>query len=401
LITSDNLVERAGAFWAVVVDEFPRLKQTENQVERAGAFWAVVVDEFPRLKDPNDRVGCAGVWKLVDEDGFLSAVDFGEGRVKGSLRGVAYDRVMARTAEKAAALVNESDEMREALERVRSVAEENGGDVRWVDVKDDISSGEWGRLLEKDVLVESDDGFEFADREAVDEVLDGDGDVDGDVEIDELPEVEDEGSSWTQRDKLAGVAAVVMMTGYYFNPIRSAVGGVLDVFMGPLNDVLPFYAVILVISIITGLYSSLLQSNMVDHEKVSAYQERFQALQEREKEAKERGDDAAVERLQEKRMDAMGDQMQMMKENFRPMAWIMLLTIPAFLWMYWMIGARGGTTHLVGLEQTVVMPFTGEVNWQEGGLGPIPAWIAFYFLCSMGFTQVMRKALDLDTPTPS
>lgn len=306
---------------------------------------------------------------------------------------------MARTAEKTATLANESAEMREALETVRSVADENDGVVRWVDVKDEISSGQWGRLLEKDILVDGDDGFEFADADAVADVLDGNGDGDDDYEMPDLPEVEDQESSWKTRDKAAGVATLVLMAGYYFDPIRSTVGGVIDVVLGPLNNTLPFYAVILAIAMVTGLYSSLLQANMVDQDKVSAYQERFQALQEREEEAKERGDDAAVDRIQEERMDAMGDQLSMMKENFRPMAWVTLLTIPAFLWMYWMIGTRGGTTHLVGLDQTVVMPFAGEVNWKGGSIGPIPAWIAFYFLCSMGFQQLMRKALDLETPT--
>jgi len=311
---------------------------------------------------------------------------------------------MARTAEKAATLVNESDEMREALETVRDVADQNGGDVAWVDVKNDISSGQWGRLLEKDVLVESEDGFAFADEDAVEDVLDGNVDENGepvDVDLGDVPEVDDEGSSWTRRDKLAGLGALAMMTGYYFQSIRSVVGGIIDVVLGPLDAALPFYAVILAISLVTGLYSSLLQANMVDQEKVSAYQEKFQAIQEREKEAKERGDDAAVERIQEERMEAMGDQMNMMKENFRPMAWITLLTIPAFLWMYWMIGTRGGVGHLQGLETWAVMPFTGRVEWQGGGIGPLPAWIAFYFLCSMGFTQLMRKALDLDSPTPT
>jgi uncharacterized membrane protein (DUF106 family) len=306
---------------------------------------------------------------------------------------------MARTAEKTATLVNESSEMREALETVRGVADENDGEVRWIDVKDDITSGQWGRLLEKDVLVEGDDGFEFADADAVEDVLDGNGD--GDYEMEDLPEIEDEGSSWKTRDKLAGVGTLVLMAGYYFDPIREVVGGVIHVILGPLDAVLPFYAVILAISIITGLYSSLLQANMVDQEKVSKYQERFQAIQDREKEAKERGDDAAVERIQEERMEAMGDQMNMMKENFRPMAWITLLTIPAFLWMYWMIGTRGAAGQLTGMETWAVMPFAGQVEWSGGSIGPLPAWIAFYFLCSMGFTQVMRKALDLDTPTPS
>jgi uncharacterized membrane protein (DUF106 family) len=87
------------------------------------------------------------------------------------------------------------------------------------------------------------------------------------------------------------------------------------------------------------------------------------------------------------------------------MVWIMLLTIPVFLWMYWMI---------LSPEQAVTptqitMPLIGELNpvagdamgrnegWRTTIIGPIEAWIVWYFLCSMGFTQVIRKALNIQT----
>jgi uncharacterized membrane protein (DUF106 family) len=76
------------------------------------------------------------------------------------------------------------------------------------------------------------------------------------------------------------------------------------------------------------------------------------------------------------------------------MVWIMLLTIPAFLWMYWMILTQG----IGSLE--VTMPLLGTVEWQRGVLGPLQAWILWYFVCSMGFSQLIRKSLNLQT-TPT
>jgi uncharacterized membrane protein (DUF106 family) len=80
------------------------------------------------------------------------------------------------------------------------------------------------------------------------------------------------------------------------------------------------------------------------------------------------------------------------------MVWIMLLTIPAFLWMYWLIldvelGAEA--------SRVMVMPLLGEIEtWQQGVIGPLQAWILWYFLCSLGFSQVMRKAMNVQaTPT--
>jgi uncharacterized membrane protein (DUF106 family) len=76
------------------------------------------------------------------------------------------------------------------------------------------------------------------------------------------------------------------------------------------------------------------------------------------------------------------------------MVWIMLLTIPVFLWMYWMILDQGVTPN------TLVLPLIGETTWQQGVLGPLQAWILWYFLCSMGFTQMIRKSLNIQT-TPT
>lgn len=94
-------------------------------------------------------------------------------------------------------------------------------------------------------------------------------------------------------------------------------------------------------------------------------------------------------------MEAMGDQMGMFKEQFRPMVWIMFLTIPVFLWMYWAIGVGGNAQPHIDVG-TLVLPLTGTVEWTEGVLGPMQAWIVWYFLCSMGFTQIIRKALNID-----
>ena len=94
-------------------------------------------------------------------------------------------------------------------------------------------------------------------------------------------------------------------------------------------------------------------------------------------------------------MEAMTDNLGMFKEQFRPMVWIMVLTIPVFLWMYWAIGLRGGEG--VYRTSTIVVPFAGEVDWNDGLVGPLQIWIVWYFLCSMAFTQVIRKSLNIQT----
>ena len=275
---------------------------------------------------------------------------------------------------------------------IRTVLDEDGsGTVEWADVEGELTSGQWGRLIEKGILTSADgDGFEIRDREAVRIALDGE-----DYDETDGGEAEEEGpdSSWTTYDKLAGLGALVMFAGYSFGPVRDVIGSTIDLILGPLDSLLPFYVVVLVLAMGTGLYSSLLQANLMDMEKMQYYQERMSDIREREQEAKERGDDEALEEIREEQMQAAGENLGMFKEQFRPMAWIMLLTIPAFLWMYWMI--LDG--HVAELERSITMPLLGSVEWQQGVIGPVQAWLLWYFVCSLGFTQLIRKALNIET----
>jgi uncharacterized membrane protein (DUF106 family) len=300
---------------------------------------------------------------------------------------------MVRTAEKAAALVEEDEEFRDALATIRHIAEENGGEVEWEDVEGDVTSGQWGRLIERGLLRSAEGGgFELSDPEGVDEVVGGDGSVD----LPEAPDVDSDESSWSQWDKMAGLGSLAMMVGYYFNPVRNAIGAVMNTVLGPIDAVLPFYAVVMIVAMVTSVYSMLLQSNLMNTEKMAEYQEQMKAIQERRKEAKERGDDEALERIQEEQMEAMGDQLGMFKEQFRPMVWVMVLTIPIFLWLYWMTN----TGQIPTAEQSAVLPFAGEIRWDVGIVGPMQAWIVWYFLSTMGFRQLIAKPLNIQT-TPT
>ena len=309
---------------------------------------------------------------------------------------------MGRTGEKARSLVAEDPAFAEALTVVldRAGHAENeptpdGGThtIRWADVSDDLTSGQWGRLIETGILYDADgDGFAVSDPDEIRAAL-------GDDSVETT--TEDEGSGWSTYDKLAGLGALAFFPAYWFPEIRNVVGSAANVLIGPFDAILPFYAVVIVLSVLTGLYSTLLQSNLMDTEKMGAIQEQMNEIQERRKEAKERGDDAALDRIQDEQMDAMGDQLGMFKEQFRPMVWIMLLTIPVFVWMYWKLGVRGGgAEHIVAAERSIVLPMLGRMEWTDQIGGFIWVWLLWYFLISIAFRQIIQKSLNLTT-TPT
>jgi uncharacterized membrane protein (DUF106 family) len=312
---------------------------------------------------------------------------------------------MARTAKKAESLAEESDDMASAMSTVLRVADEKGT-VQWGDVSDDISSGEWGRLIEQGILVDVDgEGFVVDDPEGVraaigEEEPDDSGfsgftsDDDAGSEADSGSGGEgDEESSWSKWDKMAGLVTVALFLGYTQPPIRDTVGQVLDLFLGPLAGSLPFYIIIIVLSVFTGLNSTILQGKLMDSEKMGEYQERMQDIQERRKEAKERGDDDALEEIQEEQMEAMGDQLGMFKEQFRPMVWIMLVNIPVFLWIYYMVQTDA---MVAGASPVMILPLFGELASWNTRIGPMWGWLIWYFVCSMSFNQIVRKALDVN-----
>ena len=295
---------------------------------------------------------------------------------------------MSKVERRVRSLVREDGEMRDAIQVVLDNA--SGGEVRWVDVRDEISSGQWGRLIEKEILVDGEEGFALADREGIEAGMEEDDSGGGDVETPET-------TTWSKWDKLAGVATLGAFVGYAVPPVRNAIAGAIDVVLGPLLNVVPFYVVIMVIALGTGLYSTLLRAGLMDMEKMGAYQDRMKDIQERRKEAEKRDDDEALDEIQEEQMEAMGDQLGMFKEQFRPMVWIMFLTIPAFLWMFWVIGYRGSEAAYPAVaDQALVVPLAGSVTWDTGIVGPIQMWILWYFLCSMAFTQLVQKSLNIE-----
>ena len=290
---------------------------------------------------------------------------------------------MPRTGEKVDELAAEGEQMTDALSEVLSVADKKGV-VTWGDVSNDISSGQWGRLIEKGLLVDVDgEGFVVDDPEGVRDALD---------EAD--PTTESSSSTWTIYDKMALVGILMLFVGYAFSGVRATIAGGLDILLGPLEATMPFYIVILVLATVTGVFSAIIQDHLTDTEVMSEYREKTQDLKKRREEAKERGDEEELERIQEEQVEMMTENLGMLQAQFRPMIWIMFLTIPAFLWMFWVVRDLGVTV----TDPVIVMPFFGAMSdWQAGAVGPIEVWIVWYFMCSLVFTQVIRKALDVKT----
>ena len=118
---------------------------------------------------------------------------------------------MARIEQRVRDLVSEDGSMEDAVETVLDHADE--GEVAWTDVKGDIESGQWGRLIEKEVLVEGEAGFELADPDATREALSSDSELTtSPVDLDDVEGTSWSSSRWTRRSRTASSSGMLNST---------------------------------------------------------------------------------------------------------------------------------------------------------------------------------------------
>jgi len=172
--------------------------------------------------------------------------------------------------------------------------------------------------------------------------------------------------------------------------VRQFVGSAMDLILGPLLAEpfpgLPFYVVILILSALTGLYSSLLQKYTIDYDRVLEVQESMKEFQKEYRDAQLSRDEKRVKKLDSKRDKMMKEQLEVSQAQFKPMAYILLVSLPIFLWLIYRMPLGAGT---------IVFPYFGELPIWNGAIWIIPAWILWYMICSISISQVIRKSMNI------
>ena len=173
-------------------------------------------------------------------------------------------------------------------------------------------------------------------------------------------------------------------------PFRESVGQAVGILMNPVLAVVGqenFHLVLLAMGIITGVYASLIQKYTMDWELMRNTQERMKAFQKEFREAQLSQNTYMLKKLEDQRKDMMEDQMKMSKQQFKPMAYISIISLPLFMWAYYYISGHGSAT--------MVFPFWGEQLLTSHAFGPFQHWLFWYFISSLGVSQLIRKALNI------
>jgi len=172
--------------------------------------------------------------------------------------------------------------------------------------------------------------------------------------------------------------------------VRQVVGGAMDLILGPLLLTpfdLPFYVMIVILSALTGLYSSLLQKYTIDYERVQEVQGGMKEFQKEYRDAQLSKDEKRLKKLESKRDKMMKEQLEVSQEQFKPMAYILFVSIPIFLWLIYKLPLMPAAM--------IVFPYFGPHTLYQGAVWIIPAWILWYMICSISISQVIRKSMNI------
>jgi uncharacterized membrane protein (DUF106 family) len=181
---------------------------------------------------------------------------------------------------------------------------------------------------------------------------------------------------------------MLMMFSYSIEWLRVGVGHAIDGVFAPFVTEfnIPFYILIVILSSITGLYSSIIQKYTIDYEKMTESQERMKEFQTEYREAQLSQDEKKIKKLEAKKDRVMKEQLEMSQQQFKPMAYILVLTVPIFFWLLY---------RLSQIQSTITLPFYGTHNLHDAVIWVIPAWILWYMICSITLSQVIRKSLNI------
>ena len=126
---------------------------------------------------------------------------------------------------------------------------------------------------------------------------------------------------------------LVMTVAYAF--LRQPIGEAMNVVLGGLvtNLQVPLFITILMLSLVTGSYSSLLLNQFVDQQQVKQSQAKMKDFQKVYREAQLSGDKGKLKKLEDERAEVMQLSLDIQAQTMKPMPYILIISLPLFAWL--------------------------------------------------------------------
>ncbi len=189
-------------------------------------------------------------------------------------------------------------------------------------------------------------------------------------------------------NKMVMFLGIFLMFGIILFPdMRDIIGNLVGTVLGPLLKVLPIHMIIFILAAFTGLYASLIQKYTMDWGLMKRIQEKSKTIQKEMRQAQLSNNTQKVKKLEAQYAEMMGDQMEMFKQQFKPMLYISIISLPLFFWVYLIISQNP--------DASMIFPFWGEQKLNATAFWAFQYWLFWYFLCSIPVSQMTRKALNI------
>ncbi len=179
-----------------------------------------------------------------------------------------------------------------------------------------------------------------------------------------------------------------------YTVLRNPIGEAMNLLLGGLVTSLqvPMFVTILLLAVITGSYSTLLLNRFVDQDKVKESQAVMKEFQKEYREAQLAGDKAKLKKLEPRRSEVMELSMEVQSQSMKPMPYILIISLPIFGWMSYVMYQPYLSSYI---STTINLPYFGQLAYTQGVILGMPVWLIWYLLCSLVFTQVIRKTLGM------
>jgi len=168
---------------------------------------------------------------------------------------------------------------------------------------------------------------------------------------------------------------------------RRSIAEFMSPIFDPIAENLPPHIMILLLGLITGLYSSIIQKYLMDWDLIKESQWKIQEFQRILKEAQETENKFLLKRLEEIQPEITELQAKTSRMQLRSMAYVVIITIPLFIWAWFYIANHP--------HQSITVPLAGSITLTHPVIGPIQFWIVWYTFSSIGISQIIRKILNV------
>jgi len=186
------------------------------------------------------------------------------------------------------------------------------------------------------------------------------------------------------RNFLRALGITIFLGIFISHDFRTFLGNILSPFLDPLYQSLGVLYTIMILSVITAGYSTLIQKLTVDYKKLKEIQQRVMNFQKEYNDALKKNNKEKLKRLEQEKEEVMSLQSKLMSMQFDPMFYTVVVTIPIFMWMY----------RISTFNPTVTVPFAGVIHVGQFYL-IFPWWIWWYMFNSVAFGQIVRKFLKV------